>query len=488
MSTKLASPKRVSFEDEVQIGGSLKSRQDRDKNIQSTQESEDEGSSKFNRKGYKSGTQGEFSGNFDKEGHHLKSDGTPDMRFKENIDEYRGQGYEYTTSQSRLRGSSSNMGEKSGAQGEFSGNYDREGHHLKADGTPDMRFKENREEFPSEGYEGTKFERPSSPELSSRKSRKSLTNGKKPERYGAIRKSSKEKSTPPRLSKKTGSKPAMRRISQRGKSEKREFKKRESSAGARKSEHQKSDGTPDMRYKENRENFSGQGYENTTTGSRYRVSKANLGMYEGNVPGEHSGKYDKKGHHLKNDGTPDMRFKENREEYSGQGYEYPISEKGYTLKTPKYMMDENISQKNIYYKRRRPPTPYALYIKDNASHMKRENPDIDMNEVFRELGEQWQSSSEDYKRKYYDMYDKEVRKYEEAYNPGHHRGSLSMRQMAEKKGRIPDDLKYSSKRGKLGKGSPSYASQETLDEQDQGHNQDQESYTPQERNKKQMSA
>ena len=467
MSTKLASPKRVSFEDEVQKSD-LKSRQDRDKNIQSTQESEDESNTKFNRKGYKSGTQGEFSGIFDKEGHHLKSDGTPDMRFKENIDEYRGQGYEYTTSQSKVRGSGSKIGEKSGAQGEFSGNYDQEGHHLKSDGTPDMRFKENREEFSGEGHKGTTVERPSSSQGKQRTSRKSSLNGNRQEQALGFRRATKEKST---LSKSTGkkeSKSARKRISLRGKSEKRDYKKRESSTGARKSEHQKSDGTPDMRYKENRENFSGQGYENTTTSSRYKVSKANLGMYEGNVPGEHSGKYDKVGHHLKNDGTPDMRFKENREEYSGQGYEYPISEKGYTIKTPKYMMDEGISEKKIYYRRIRPPTPYALYVKDNASHMKRENPDIDMNEVFRELGEQWQNSSEDYKRKYYDMYDKEVKRFEEANNPGHHRGPLSMRQRAVKKGRIPDDLKYSSKRGKLGKGTPSYASQETLEEEDEG--------------------
>lgn len=232
-----------------------------------------------------------------------------------------------------------------------------------------------------------------------------------------------------------------------------------------------------MRFKENRENYSGEGYENTTSSSsQYRMSKANLGMYEGNVPGEHSGKYDKSGHHLKNNGTPDMRFKENRDEYTGQGYEFPISEKGYTLRTPRYMKDHDDSQKNIYYRRRRPPTPYALYIKDLASDMKKENPEMDMNEVFRQLGEQWQSSSEEYKKKYYDMYDKEVNRYEETNNPGHHRGPLSMRQMAERRGTLPDDLKYSSKRGKHS-GKVTKDEQETHEDEEENIN-DNEDYTP----------
>jgi hypothetical protein len=70
---------------------------------------------------------GEFSGKFDRQGHHLKSDGTPDNRFKENNPD------------------AGNPGPKNDHRGEFSGEYDRQGHHLKTDGNHDMRFKENKD-------------------------------------------------------------------------------------------------------------------------------------------------------------------------------------------------------------------------------------------------------------------------------------------------------------------------------------------------------
>ena len=63
----------------------------------------------------------------DTEGHHLKSDGDYDMRFKEN------------------NPNAGNPGNSDDHRGEFSGNYDKEHHHLKQDGRHDMRFKENRE-------------------------------------------------------------------------------------------------------------------------------------------------------------------------------------------------------------------------------------------------------------------------------------------------------------------------------------------------------
>jgi len=66
-----------------------------DRGITSTQESEPTSPRKSNTKGFRS--QGEFSGLYDKKGHHLKSDGTPDMRFKENREDYTGKGFEIST-------------------------------------------------------------------------------------------------------------------------------------------------------------------------------------------------------------------------------------------------------------------------------------------------------------------------------------------------------------------------------------------------------
>jgi hypothetical protein len=423
MSTKLSSP-RVSFRDENQKAGKNKSEK-ADRGIQSTQESE-ESPRRSIRKEFKSGTQGEFSGYFDQSGHHLKSDGTPDMRFKENREEFTGQGYEY-----------SSVG---GAAVSQPREYQAE-------------QKEQKEAQESKPQQRGRTE-------SQIKKEKGATT-KQPSISGA-------KSQPKKVSKKPVSKTRMA-------SEKKR---------APKVEHVKGGGTPDMRFKENRDEFSGQGYENINRPT-YRVMKANMGMYEGNVPGEHSGKYDKKGHHLKNDGTFDMRFKENREEFSGQGYEYPTSEKGYTIKTRKYQFEEDPSQKNISYHRRRPATPYAQYIREQAPEMKRENPDMDMNEVFRELGRQWQGSSKEYKQKYYDMYDEEVKRYEEMNGMPHHRGMLSMRKYAEKRGfhvKSPGE-EFGSKRGKFSNMRKNYEMQETNedDEEDENYNPDEENKNPNEK-------
>jgi hypothetical protein len=266
---------------------------------------------------------------------------------------------------------------KSGAQGEHSGLFDQEGHHLKSDGTPDMRFKENREEFEGQGFEYSN-------------------------KGGAQQTTEIE----PKIEKRSKS----LRPKSRGKSTR--------------TEHKKSDGTPDMRFKENRETFAGKGYEGTTSRSS-NLSKANFGLYEGNTPGEHSGKYDTKGHHLKNDGTPDMRFKENREEFEGQGYENTQA---------RYKRDEDDSfNKKIVYRRKRPPTPYALYIRENASLYKKNNPDMDMNEVFRELAEYWRGLSEDEKGEYYDMYEEETKRFQEM-NKTPHKGGLYFKKLAERRG------------------------------------------------------
>jgi hypothetical protein len=386
---------------------------DRDKGRQSTQES-DSGSpryqSKYGRGGSQSHAQGEFSGLYDKKGHHLKSDGTPDMRFKENREEFEGQGYEYSSQGGAQRGRTSGM--TSGA--------------------------EEKEE------EST--EKRVSPRTKSQ--------------FGQRGKSSQQKSGKSEMD--------------RGKStrQKSTTKQRGVTKSKGKTEHEKGDGTPDMRFKENREKYSGEGFEGTTSRST-RISKANIGIVEGNTPGEHSGKYDREGHHLKNDGTPDMRFVENRNEFSGQGYEQQRDEKGNSRRTPKYLLEEdNTFTDKVYYKRKRPPTPYALYVRENASQMKKENPDMDMNEVFRELGKDWRNSSDKYKKTYYDMYEQEVKRFEDT---GHlpHRGGLSFRKIAEKRGLKIDTNYGMEKRSKFDGGNrmkQRYREEENEDED--------EDYTP----------
>jgi hypothetical protein len=309
-------------------------------------------------------------------------------------------------------------------QGEFSGMYDKSGHHLKSDGTHDMRFIENRE---GEGY-------------------------------SSQRATSQERRTSPRRRFGTSS----RSKGRRGKS----FAMRRKGSSA---EQTKSDGTPDMRFKENREEFAGQGFEGTTSRST-RISKADAGIYEGNVPGEHIGFFDEEGHHLKSDGTPDMRFRENRDEFTGQGYESERDEKGNTRRRAKYQSEGEFTEHKIY-KRKRPPTPYALYIKERASEMKRENPDMDMNEVFRELADIWNDMEQSEKDKYYQMYDEEVKNYEEA-RPGllRHRGPLSLRKAQERFGISGQSGQFGrSSRGKYSSRyrKPRMSTQETEDDSEE---------------------
>jgi hypothetical protein len=418
----------------------------------STQESEDESVVRSpSRRGLKSGRQGEFSGAYDKEGHHLKADGTPDMRFKENREEFEGKGFEYTSPKRTGRqtplkqedevGSRSQTPRrlKSGRQGEFSGAYDKSGHHLKADRSPDMRFKENRQEFSGEGYEYTspkRIQKGNSFKFEEKERGEKVEKDEKEYRLRRKKEESEEQKT---------RKPKYKPI---GPSKEKERK------GKPSVEHSKSDGTPDMRFKENRDKFSGQGYENLTTrtGRGQSTSKANIGIFEGNVPGEHSGKFDKRGHHLKQDGTPDMRFKENRYEFSGKGFETAKDEHGNTRKSAKYLREGDEFTHTIYYRRRRPPTPYAIYIRENAPEMKKKNPDMDMNEVFRELGEKWRSSSEKEHRKYYDLYDEEVKRFQYS-SQFPHRGPLAFRKFAQEHGLSRGTYLSPSKKSKNERGN-----------------------------------
>ena len=394
----------------------------------------------------KSGRQGEFSGQFDKQGHHLKASGTPDMRFKENRVAFEGKGYEYASPrrlkrqisprkvkpverETRGRGVYQttmyrrSQRPKSRRQGEFGGEYDEQGHHLKYGGTPDMRFKENREEFKGQGYEY----------VSPRTVKRPISKIKPSDRqYDAAKeKPAGVREMGSRITRKTiTTDRSDTNIRTRLQKSRENFKTQKPV----KTDHIKSDGTPDMRFKENRDSFSGQDYENITTRKSPSYSKANLGIAEGNLPGEHVGKFDSKGHHLKQDGTPDMRFQENRLEFSGQGFESPKDQSGNTRKSPRYLKDEDdIFADKIYYRRKRPPTPYAIYIRENASHMKKLNPDMDMNEVFRELADKWRKSSDKEHQKYYDIYDDEVQRFEYS-NQYLHRGPLAYRKFAQEHG------------------------------------------------------
>lgn len=143
---------------------------------------------------------------------HLKKDGTPDMRYKENRESSSSSSSSYSVPSS----SSSS-----------------EGRHLKRDGTPDMRYRENR---------GSTY-------------------------------------TPPAP------------VEQR----------RDPVIYSRPSGPLKSDGTPDMRYKENRETY-------TPAPAPQRRDPVVI--------------YNRSSGPLKQDGTPDMRYKENQQRY-GSGAERP---------------------------------------------------------------------------------------------------------------------------------------------------------------------
>jgi len=62
---------------------------------------------------------------------------------------------------------------------------------------------------------------------------------------------------------------------------------------------------------------------------------------------------------------------------------------------------------------KRPPNAYALYVQDRAPEMNKDHPDMHPNDVFRELGEQWQNMAEKEKDEYYGRYEELKKEYED---------------------------------------------------------------------------
>lgn len=63
-------------------------------------------------------------------------------------------------------------------------------------------------------------------------------------------------------------------------------------------------------------------------------------------------------------------------------------------------------------KRKKPPTPYALFIKDRLPEMKAENPNGDVGQFFKKLGREWHYMDSSEKCKYYLKYNDELKKYD----------------------------------------------------------------------------
>jgi hypothetical protein len=74
--------------------------------------------------------------------------------------------------------------------------------------------------------------------------------------------------------------------------------------------------------------------------------------------------------------------------------------------------DQLIDGQIYYLKRRRPPSPYALFIKDRLPQMKMENPRGDVGKFFIELGREWHYMDSQKKCEYYLKYNDEVKKYD----------------------------------------------------------------------------
>ena len=105
-----------------------------------------------------SSTPGHHSGNFDKKGHHLKSDLTHDMRFKENNADAGRAGGMARGAEISDNKSTNQQGQTQSShnKGEFSGKFDKQGHHLRSDGKHDLRFKENSQEDEATNSTGRK--------------------------------------------------------------------------------------------------------------------------------------------------------------------------------------------------------------------------------------------------------------------------------------------------------------------------------------------
>jgi hypothetical protein len=63
-------------------------------------------------------------------------------------------------------------------------------------------------------------------------------------------------------------------------------------------------------------------------------------------------------------------------------------------------------------KRKKPPTPYALFIKDRLPEMKAQNPNGDVGQFFKKLGREWHYMDSSEKCKYYLKYNDELKKYD----------------------------------------------------------------------------
>ena len=63
-------------------------------------------------------------------------------------------------------------------------------------------------------------------------------------------------------------------------------------------------------------------------------------------------------------------------------------------------------------KRKKPPTPYALFIKDRLPEMKAENPNGDVGQFFKKLGREWHYMDSSEKCKYYLKYNDELKKFD----------------------------------------------------------------------------
>ena len=66
---------------------------------------------------------------------------------------------------------------------------------------------------------------------------------------------------------------------------------------------------------------------------------------------------------------------------------------------------------NPSIKLKKPPTPYAIYVKEMSIDLKRQNPDTNMNDIYKYLGSKWHKMTDEDKDKYYVKYERDFIKY-----------------------------------------------------------------------------
>ena len=101
----------------------------------------------------------------------------------------------------------------------------------------------------------------------------------------------------------------------------------------------------------------------------------------------------------------------NFENFRKTQIKFSINDEGNTFYPTSYG-DELIDGQVYYLKRRKPPTPYALFIKDRLPEMKMENPRGDVGKFFIELGREWHYLDSQKKCGYYMKYNDEVKKFD----------------------------------------------------------------------------